>query len=155
LVHSSELYHRYILGVRSLELALNVHSSTRPVAVDCPPEERCILSSILPPPSRCPNKRDRGGKKSPLQGGKGPSLANLPKKEPVYVAKACAVLSVGQSVLSGYISVLARTEVLFLAGTARRCRVRLHPPFKMYVACANSLQPWYVGSRTSHTRNRS
>jgi hypothetical protein len=110
-----------------LECALDFYNSTCPVAVDYPPKGQCILSSILPPPSCYPSKRDRGGKISPLQNGKGPSLTTS-KKEQVYVAKACTVVLVGRSVLSGYVSALARTEVLFPAGTARRCRVRFRPP---------------------------
>jgi hypothetical protein len=64
-------------------------------AVYCPPKGQCILSGILPPPS-CYLNTNCGGKKSPLQGGKGLSFADL-KKEPVYIAKACTVLSVYQS----------------------------------------------------------
>jgi hypothetical protein len=126
-VYSSELYHRYILGVCSLELALNIYSSTHPVAVGCPPEGQCILSSILPPPSRYPNKRDCSGKKLLCKVARAPVLQTS-KKELVYIAKACAVLPVGRSVLTGHVSASARTEVLFPAGTARRCRVRFRPP---------------------------
>jgi hypothetical protein len=60
----------------------------RPVAVVCLPEEQCILSSILPPPSRCP------GAKILLCKVARASVLQTSKKETVYVTKACTVCTV-------------------------------------------------------------
>jgi hypothetical protein len=67
-----------------LELALNIYSSTHPVAVGCPPEGQCILSSILPPPSCHPNKRDCSGKKPLCKVARAPVLQTS-KKELMYI----------------------------------------------------------------------
>jgi hypothetical protein len=86
---------------------------------------QCILSGILPLPS-CYLNAIAAAKKNPLQAGKGTNLAKLQKGAGVHCYSVRGIVS--QLVMSGYVSALARTKVLFPAGIARRCRVRFRPP---------------------------